>query len=108
MRSARRCSITRADAHGRGDARLTRTLPFTDRVHGMIALEAFNLFNTQRITGLNTIGYTAVAALPVGIVNGPYSGVLKPVTGVGTGNASSSFPDGTTARRAQLAFRLTF
>ena len=96
------------DAQRNVDARLTRTLPLTERVHGMIALEAFNLFNTQRITGLNTIGYTAVAALPVGIVNGPYSGVLKPVTGVGTGNASSSFPDGTTARRAQLAFRLTF
>jgi hypothetical protein len=90
------------------DARLTRTLPFTERVHGEVAAEAFNLFNTQRITGVNTVAYTAVATLSSGLINGPYSGILKPVAGAGLGNASSAFPDGTTARRFQLAFRLIF
>jgi len=90
------------------DARLTRTLPFTERVHGLLAFEAFNLFNRQRITGLNTVAYTAVAGLPAGVVNGPYSGVLKPVAGAGTGNASSSFPDGTTARQCQVEIRVVF
>jgi hypothetical protein len=73
-----------------------------------MAIEAFNLFNSQRITGVNTVAYTAVATLSSGLINGPYSGVLKPVAGVGTGNASSAYPDGTTARRFQLAFRLVF
>ncbi len=96
------------DAQKNVDARLTRTLPFTERVHGEVAIEAFNLFNSQRITGINTVAYTAVATLSSGLINGPYSGVLKPVAGVGTGNASSAYPDGTTARRFQLAFRLVF
>jgi hypothetical protein len=96
------------DAQRTVDARLTRTLPFTERFSGELAIEAFNLFNTQRITAVNTIAYTAAASLPVGLVNGPYNGVLKPVSGVGTGIASSAFPDGTTARRCQLAFRVRF
>jgi hypothetical protein len=96
------------DAQHGVDARLTRTLPFTERVHGVLAFEAYNLFNSQRVTGLNTIAYMAVTSQPPGIVNGPYSGVLKPVAGAGTGNASSSFPDGTTARRCEVAFRVVF
>ena len=63
------------------DARLSRSLPFTERIRGVISFEAFNLFNSQRITGLNTLTYTAVAVLPAGLANGPYSGVLKPVMG---------------------------
>ena len=98
----------RTDAPKVVDARLTRTLPFTERLHGEVAIEAYNLFNSQRITGVNTVGYMAVAALQTGLINGPYSGVLKPVAGVGTGNASSAFPDGTTARRCQFAFRVIF
>lgn len=90
------------------DARLSRTLPFTERIHGVLAFEAYNLFNTQRITGINALAFMAVTSQPVGTVNGPYSGVLKPVAGAGAGNASSSFPEGTTARRCQVAFRVTF
>lgn len=88
------------------DARVNRTLPFTERLHAEVAAEAFNLFNTQRITGVDTVAYTSVATLSSGLINGPYSGILKPVAGVDLGNASSAFPDGTTARRLQLAFRL--
>jgi len=90
------------------DARLSRCLPFTERIRGVISFEAFNLFNLQRITGLNTLTYTAVAVPPAGLANGPYSGVLKPVMGGGAGNASSAFPDGTAARRCQFAFRVVF
>jgi hypothetical protein len=96
------------DAQRTVDARLTRTLPFTERISGELAIEAYNLLNTQRITALNPIAYTAVASLPVGLANGPYNGVLKPAAGAGEGIASSAFPDGTTARRCQLAFRVRF
>jgi len=47
----------------------------------VISFEAFNLFNLQRITGLNTLTYTAVAVLPARLANGPYSGVPKPIMG---------------------------
>ncbi len=80
----------------RVDARLTRNLPFTEKVNGMLIFEAFNAFNTQYNTGLNTTAYTAT------------KGVLVPVSGLGTGNASQGFPDGTNARRAQVAFRVVF
>jgi hypothetical protein len=92
----------RTDAQRNIDARLGRTIPITERVQGSIAAEAFNLFNSQPITGVNTVAYTAVAALATGLVNGPYSGVLKPVAGVGQGNAAAP------ARQLQLSFRLMF
>jgi hypothetical protein len=78
------------------DARVTRTLPFTERVKGLLMFEAFNALNSKQITGVNSIGYLGVA------------GVLTPVAGVGAGNSSSAYPDGTTARRCQIAFRLEF
>jgi hypothetical protein len=84
------------------NARIGRTIPITERVRGAVAFEAFNVFNTQRITSVNTIAYTAVASLPVGTTNGPYSGVLRPVAGLGQGNAASP------ARQMQLSFRVTF
>jgi hypothetical protein len=96
------------DAQRNLDARLSRTLPFTERIHGVLSLEAFNLLNTQRVTGLNSVAYLAVTTLPAGVANGPYTGVLKPAANAGTGNSSNSFPDGTSARRAQVAFRVVF
>jgi TonB dependent receptor/Carboxypeptidase regulatory-like domain len=90
------------------DLRITRTLPFTERIKGLLMFEAFNVFNTQRDTAVNTIGWYAFAAPPAGTVNGPFSGSLRPVAGLGAGIASQGFPDGTTARRCQVAFRLVF
>ena len=78
------------------NARLTRSLPFTDRFRGELIFEAFNALNSQFNTSVNNIAYTA------------QSGVLKPVPGVGVGNASWGPLDGTNARRMQVAFRLTF
>jgi hypothetical protein len=78
------------------DARLTRELPFTERVRGMLMFEAFNAFNTQFNTSVNTIAYEAT------------SGVLNPVPGVGAGNAADGFPWGSNARHLQVALRITF
>src|SRR5262249_40798011 len=91
------------------DARIARTIPFTERIKGVIGFEVFNVFNNQPVTGVNTIAYTAVATLTSpNVANSAYTGVLKPVAGAGAGNASASYPDGTCARRAQLALRIEF
>jgi hypothetical protein len=78
------------------NARLTRSLPFTERFRGELIFEAFNAFNSQYNTSVNNVAYIAQA------------GVLKPVAGVGEGNASWGPLDGTNARRMQVAFRLMF
>jgi hypothetical protein len=80
----------------RVDARIARSLPFTERVKGTLMFEAFNAFNTQYNTGINTQAFTATA------------GVLRPVAGLGLGNQSQGFPDGTNARRCQVALRIVF
>jgi len=46
---------------------------------------------------------SAVLAAVIGEV-----GVLTPTAGVGQGNASQGFPDGTNARRAQISLRVVF
>ncbi len=76
--------------------RLTRGLPFTERFRGELMFEAFNAFNSQFNTSVNNVAYVA------------QSGVLKPVTGLGDGNASWGPIDGTNARRMQVGFRLMF
>jgi hypothetical protein len=78
------------------NARLTRTLPFTERVKGALMFEAFNLLNHQYDTGVNTVAYTVSA------------GVLRPVAGLGAGNASQAYPGGVMVRSFRVAFRLTF
>ena len=80
----------------RVDARLSRSLPFSERVKGYLLFEAFNAFNTQYNTAVNTQAYSVTG------------NVLKPVAGLGIGNASQGFPDGTNARRCQVALRVTF
>lgn len=80
----------------RVDGRLTRALPFSERVKGYLMFEAFNMFNTQYNTSVNTSAYTSSG------------GVLKPVAGLGTGNQSTAFPDGTDARRCQVGVRVVF
>jgi len=84
------------------DARLTRSLPFTERVKGSLSFEAFNAFNTIHNTGVQPSAYSVNSG-----------GILKPVltNGIsllGVGNASQGFPDGTNARRAQVALRVVF
>ncbi|MBI4891188.1 MAG: TonB-dependent receptor [Acidobacteria bacterium] len=80
----------------RVDARLGRDLPFSERVKASVMFEAFNAFNTQYNTAINTSMYQAAA------------GVLKPFANVGSGTQSQGFPDGTNARRMQVALRIVF
>jgi len=84
------------------DARITRAIPFSERVKMNLLFEAFNVFNTIHNTAVQTQAYTASAG-----------GILKPVLSggvshVGDGNASQGFPDGTNARRMQVGLRVTF
>lgn len=83
------------------DARITRKIPISERVKANLSFEAFNVFNTIHNTGVQTAAYSVTG------------NILKPVltNGVsllGTGNASQGFPDGTNARRMQVAVRVTF
>ncbi len=85
------------------DARLSRTFSFRERVHATLMFDAFNALNNQFNTAINTYAYTANATTPPnGAVNGPFSGVLHPVAGLGTGI------NGAPARMAQIALRITF
>jgi hypothetical protein len=78
------------------NARISRAIPVNERVRASLLFEAFNLFNTQYNTGINTTAYTASG------------GILKPQAAFGTGNASQAFPDGTNARRMQAGVRIEF
>lgn len=78
------------------NARLTRTVRITERIKGQLMFEAYNVFNSPYDTGVNTIAYTVAG------------GVLKPVAGLGAGNASLGYPNGTNARDCEVAFRITF
>jgi hypothetical protein len=78
------------------NARLTRNLPFTEKIHGELMFEAYNAFNSQFNTSVNNVAYVA------------QTGVLKPVTGVGDGNTSWGPLDGTNARRMQVGLRVVF
>jgi outer membrane receptor protein involved in Fe transport len=80
----------------RTDVRLTKTLPFTERIRTSLSFEVFNLTNTITYTSIISRAYTA---------NGFN---ISPATGLGTPTASSGFPDGTNARRAQASIRIEF
>jgi hypothetical protein len=77
------------------DARLARTISFGERIKLTMLAQAFNVFNSQWTTGVNTVAFVAV------------SGLLKPVAGAGAPNASAVY-DTPTARRCEVALRLVF
>jgi hypothetical protein len=84
------------------DARLTRSIPISERVKATLNFEAFNAFNTIHNTSVQQTAYTVNSG-----------GILKPqLTGgvsiLGKGSASQGFPDGTNARRMQVGVRVVF
>jgi hypothetical protein len=82
----------------RVDARLAKKLPFSERVTGYLQFEAFNLFNTPYDTSRRTDEYSLNTT----------TGVLSYIASYGTGSSTATSPDGTNARRAQVALRVTF
>lgn len=82
----------------RVDARLSKKLPFTERVIGYLTFEGFNIFNTPYDTGRRTDMYTLNTA----------TNTFSYIPSYGTGSSTAASPDGTTARRAQVALRVTF
>jgi hypothetical protein len=89
-------SSLNVDRIRRLDARLTREIPIRESVRAQLMFEAFNVFNMMYNTQVSTQAYSAA------------NGILTPSTGLGRGTQSQGFPDGTNARRAQVAVRLTF
>ena len=78
------------------NARVGKIFAATERIRATLAFEAYNLTNNQYTTGVNTIAYIATG------------GILRPALGAGAPNASSAYPYGSTARRAQISFRFDF
>jgi hypothetical protein len=78
----------------RTDARIAKALSLSDRFRLNVIFEAFNVFNHTYATGAITRAYNAS------------NGVLTPSPRLGEGNVTGGFPDGTNARRAQVALRL--
>jgi len=78
------------------DAQVSKAVPFTARLKGQFALQAFNATDRKNVSAVNTIAYTSTL------------GVLTPVTGLGAPVASYGYPFGTTARHLQVSFRLTW
>ncbi|HUB78503.1 MAG TPA: carboxypeptidase regulatory-like domain-containing protein [Bryobacteraceae bacterium] len=76
------------------DARVSKTVPFTSRLRGTFAFDAFNASNHKNISAVQTIGYTATL------------GVISPVAGLGTPVASYGYPFGSSARHVEVSFHL--
>jgi hypothetical protein len=78
------------------DLRIARSVPITERVRGLLMFDLFNAFNSQWVTGLNTVAYTASG------------GIVRAVPGAGAAASAVSWPYGTNARSAQVGFRIVF
>src|SRR5262249_24445798 len=80
----------------RFDARLSKKMPFTERVTGHLICEAFNRFigqyNPSRRTDEYSLSGTTLSYIP----------------SCGTGSSTATSPDGTNARRAQASLRAVF
>ena len=78
------------------DARLSKKLPFSERIVGYLTFEAFNLFNTPYNTSRRNAEYNLVGT------------TLQVRSDYATPSSDAASPDGTTARRAQVSLRIVF
>ena len=76
------------------DARLAKSVPFTSRLTGQFAFDAFNATNHKDVSAVQTLAYTSTL------------GIISPVAGVGTPIASYGYPFGSSSRHVQVSFRL--
>jgi outer membrane receptor protein involved in Fe transport len=88
----------------RVDARLSKDLAILEHLRARLQFEVFNLTNTIVYTSASSTGYYATwtGSAATG------KGTIYPAPGLGTPTASTGFPDGTNARRAQASLRLDF
>ncbi len=103
-------SVSRNNNIGRStfrlDLRLGRDFKITDRLTTQILAEGFNIFNRSNWTNYITTAYIGTAPASTSGVNTPVLLSRNPVFSTPTGDGSQ--PDGTNARRFQLALRFRF
>ena len=81
----------------KSDARLSKALPFGERIRALAFFEVFNVSNSWSPTSMTTQGFTETK----GVLT------LTPLA-YGHGSGDTSAPDGTQARRMQVGVRLMF
>ncbi|MEO8073185.1 MAG: TonB-dependent receptor, partial [Acidobacteriota bacterium] len=94
------------DANYKVDLRLSRKFNVTEKVQIELVAEGFNIFNRANFNGFNTTLYNATT--PSGIISSDTPIQLNRTNNFGVANADGSQPDGTNARRFQLAARFRF
>jgi Carboxypeptidase regulatory-like domain len=100
-----RNSIT-APSNIKLDLRLARDLHVTENLRVELLAEGFNIFNRSNYNGFNTTLYNATATTTSTPVAQPI--LLTPAIGYLGPNNDATPPDGTNARRLQLAIRFRF
>ncbi len=94
------------DNNFRFDLRVARDIKVTEKLTVELLGEAFNLFNRSNFNGFRTTLYEAAATTVATPLTSPI--VLTRRSDFGVENNNGSQPDGTNARRFQLALRLRF
>ncbi len=95
-----------AAANYKLDLRVARDFRLTERMTAEVLAEGFNVFNHSNYNGFNTTIYTAAATTNTTPLATPIQ--LTPTAGYLAPNNDATPPDGTNARRLQLAIRFRF
>jgi hypothetical protein len=88
------------------DLRVSRDIRISERMHAEVLAEGFNLFNHSNYNGFNTTMYTASATTTATPLSQAI--LLTRSASFFTPNNDAAPPDGTNARRLQLAVRFRF
>jgi len=94
------------DANYKIDLRVAHDFRITERFVIEVIGEGFNIFNRSNFNGFNTTLYEAQGTTTSTAITTPV--VLTRRTDFGVPNADGSQPDGTNARRLQIAVRFRF
>ncbi len=109
---------TYGEANYRFDLRLARDIRLGERAVVELVAEGFNIFNTANFNGFNTTLFDVVAPTGTSFSGSPTAATPNPSAttplpliarnNFGVPTANGSQPDGTNARRFQLALRFRF